>query len=139
MKLTKLLGDADPLEVLDFEPQVISLECGDVIIAEIAMIDDSNYCMIIPFRLFESEESDGKITLACIKMIPGSDDIFYHLAADKVVTMGSMSNTMFDFYKRNVDAAISTSGISLYGDDPELEPTDGGSNIVSFKPKNRLH
>jgi hypothetical protein len=99
MKLTKLLGDADPLEVLDFEPQVISLECGDVIIAEIAMIDDSNYCMIIPFRLFESEEGDGKITLA----IPGSDDIFYHLAADKVVTMGSMSNTMFDFYKRNVD------------------------------------
>ena len=34
MKLTKLLGDADPLELLDFEPQVISLECGDVIIAE---------------------------------------------------------------------------------------------------------
>ena len=50
MKLTKLLGDADPLEVLDFEPQVISLECGDVIIAEVAMIDDNNYCMIIPFH-----------------------------------------------------------------------------------------
>ena len=114
------------------------LECGDVIIAEIAMIDDNNYCMIIPFRLFESEEGDGKITLACIKMIPGSDDIFYHLAADKVVTMGSMSNAMFDFYKRNVDSAISKSGISLYRDDPEPEPTDGGSNVVSFKPK-RLH
>ena len=136
MKLTKLLGDADPLEVLDFEPQVVSLECGDVIIAEVAVIDDNNYCMIIPFRLFESEEGDGKITLACIKMIPGSDDIFYHLAADKVVTMGSMSNAMFDFYKRNVDIAISKSGISL--DDPEPEPTDSGSNIVSFKPK-RLH
>ena len=138
MKLTKLLGDADPLEVLNFEPHVISLECGDVIIAEIAMIDDNNYCVIMPFRLFESEESDGKITLACIKMIPGSDDIFYHLAADKVVTMGSMSNAMFDFYKRNVDSAISKNGISLCGDDPEPEPTDGGSNIVSFKPK-RLH
>lgn len=138
MKLTKLLGDADPLEVLDFEPQVISLECGDVIIAEVAMIDDNNYCMIIPFRLFESKEGDGKITLACIKMIPGSDDIFYHLAADKVVTMGSMSNDMFDFYKRNVDSAISKNGISLHGDDPEPEPTDGGSNVVSFKSK-RLH
>ena len=138
MKLTKLLGDADPLEVLDFEPQVISLECGDVVIAEVAMIDDSNYCMIIPFRLFESKEGDGKITLACIKMIPGSDDIFYHLAADKVVTMGSMSNAMFDFYKRNVDSAISKNGISLHGDDPEPEPTDDGSNVVSFKPK-RLH
>ena len=138
MKLTKLLGDADPLEILDFEPQVISLECGDVIIAEIAMIDDDNYCTIIPFRLFESEESEGKITFACIKMIPGSDDIFYHLAADKVVTMGSMSNTMFDFYKRNVDSAISKSGLSLYGDDPEPAATDGGSNVVSFKPK-QLH
>lgn len=139
MKLDKLLNGADPMEVLSFEPYVISLECGDIIIADVAAIDDDNYCMIVPFRLFESKEDNGKITMACIKMVPGSDDIFYHLAADKVVTMGSMSNAMFDFYKRNVDSAISKNGISLHSDDPDPEPTDGGSNVVSFDPKKRLH
>ena len=141
MKLDKLLNGADPMDVLSFEPYVISLECGDIVIADVAAIDDDNYCMIVPFRLFESEEDNGKITVACIKMVPGSDDIFYHLAADKVVTMGTMSDAMFEFYKKNVDSFITKSGVQTYvspEDDNEPDPTPGG-NVVLFRKPKQLH
>ena len=126
MKLEKLLGSKDPLEFLNFEPNVIVLASGDIIISNLAIIDDNNYCLMSPFRLFESEESEGNVTMVAIKMVPGSFDSFFHIDARQVVTCGSMTVEMHDFYEKNLDAYVEKEAASV-------KSTSG--NIVEFKPK----
>ena len=53
-KLDKLLNDVDPQDVLSFDPVVATMQNGDLVLCELAEIDEDNYCMMTLFSFFTS-------------------------------------------------------------------------------------
>ena len=138
-KLEKLLGDQDPEEILDFTPMAVVLENGDVLITELAEIDEKNYCMLCPFRLADVAENNGSVSLMAIRYVPGSIDIFFHIDADKIVTTGIMTEEMFKLYTRASDALIAELSSVMAKEDAEAQQVSSTpsstTNVLEFKPK----
>lgn len=131
-KLDKLLNDADPQDVLSFDPVVATMQNGDLVLCELAEIDENNYCMMTPFRLIDMEAEDGELRMQAVRFIPGSDDIFFHVAAHQVVTAGAMTDEMFSFFTSAVD-------IMLEAILPQEVEEDPKSTVVQFRPKGTFH
>jgi hypothetical protein len=132
MKLDKFLAGQDPFEVLSFEPVVVTMANGDLILCELAELDDDNYCMMTPFRMIEMESEDEEMHLQAVRFVPGSHDIFFHIAATHVVAAGMMTTEMFDFYVKAVDRMIES--MKLPGDEDKKEQNK--SNVVSLNTRN---
>ena len=131
-KLDKLLNDADPQDVLSFDPVVATMQNGDLVLCELAEIDEDNYCMMTPFRLIDMEAEDGELRMQAVRFIPGSDDIFFHVAAHQVVTAGAMTDEMFSFFTNAVDCMLE----SILPQEIEEDPQ---STVVQFRPKGTFH
>lgn len=138
-KLEKLLGGQDPEEILDFTPMAVVLENGDVLITELAEIDEKNYCMLCPFRLADVAENNGSVSLMAIRYVPGSIDIFFHIDADKIVTTGIMTEEMFKLYTRASDALVAELSSVMAKEDAEAQQVSSTpsptTNVLEFKPK----
>ena len=136
-KLLDLLGVVNPMDALDFNPMVVLLQNGDLILTELAVIDAANYCMLAPFRLFESQSPVGEVRMAAVKLIPGSDDMFYHLSASSLISAGEMNPQMFQFYEKNVDRVIRDELQAIKPVDPTPEPEEikREGNVYQFPTK----
>ena len=133
-KLDKLLNDVDPQDVLSFDPVVATMQNGDLVLCELAEIDEDNYCMMTPFRLIDMESEDGELCMQAVRFIPGSDDIFFHVAANQVVTAGAMTDAMFSFFTSAVDRMLESMSAST-GDADE---STSKSNVLAFQPKGTI-
>lgn len=131
-KLDKVFNGKEPREVLEFEPVVVTLSNGDLVLCELAEIDENNYCMMTPFRMIEMETDDDEMRLQAVRLVPGSIDIFFHIAASQVVTAGYMTEEMFAFFVKAVDRMIE----SILPQEVEEDPK---STVVQFRPKGTFH
>ncbi len=131
-KLDKVFNGKEPREVLEFEPVVVTLSNGDLVLCELAEIDENNYCMMTPFRMIEMETDDDEMRLQAVRLVPGSIDIFFHIAASQVVTAGYMTEEMFAFFTNAVDRMLE----SILPQEVEEDPK---STVVQFRPKGTFH
>ena len=132
-KLDKIFNGKDPHEVIEFEPVVVTLSNGDLVLCELGEIDNDNYCMMTPFRMIEMDSDDEEMHLQAVRLVPGSIDIFFHLAASQVVAVGYMTPEMFNFFKSAVDRMIASMSEML--DDMEEDSGSVKSNVVTLRPK----
>lgn len=137
-KLDKVFNGKEPTEVLEFEPVVVTLSNGDLVLCELAEIDENNYCMMTPFRMIEMDTDDDEMRLQAVRLVPGSIDIFFHIAASQVVTAGYMTEEMFAFFVKAVDRMIESMSDMLGDGASESEDSSTKSNILAFQPKGTI-
>lgn len=135
-KLDKVFNGKEPTEVLEFEPVVVTLSNGDLVLCELAEIDENNYCMMTPFRMIEMDTDDDEMRLQAVRLVPGSIDIFFHIAASQVVTAGYMTEEMFAFFVKAVDRMIESMSDTLGAEPVDEDPK---STVVQFRPKGTFH
>jgi len=138
-RLDDLLGSIDPEEALTFDPVIMTLITGDIVMTELGKIDDDNYCMMAPFLLVNLEDDDNMARMTAIRYMPGVSDIFFHIRASQVLSTGSMDMQMFKFYQTAADTLMADLKDKLEGEVEELESTatsmSTNANVINFKPK----
>ena len=134
MTIYDLIGfETDPLEVYDFHYMSIQMASQAIVLSGIADVHEDFYCFAIPFALDWTYDDDGSPTgFTFVKFIPGSDEFFYLVRKDAVVSMGLMSTEYEESYEKATDTFIESMN-QKYSKVEEVKQE--GENVVAFKKK----
>lgn len=131
--------DVDPMEAYDFTMMAVKLQ-NDTILTSIAEIDEDTLCLMLPFSLeWEYDEYGSATGFNFVKFIPGTDDLYYLIRREQVVSMGNMSKEYADAYERAMDSYFEK--IAAKSEDSKtIEPqSEERGTVVEFKKKDTLH
>lgn len=107
----KLLNGTDPFESLVFTTQSMVLQSGQVVISNVAILNDDYYVMMLPM-LLKTQVERGEVTRQLGYLNAGSEDIFMPLRRDQVVCSGSPESALQAFYDKTVDEIMSEENVS---------------------------
>lgn len=128
--------DVDPFNEYEFMPCSVKLQSGASILTNIAQIDESMCLLFCPFGLeFTYDEYGDTAGFSLIKFIPGSDEIFFLLPLEKIVSCGFMNETCYGTYEK----AMNTTLEIPEEDEETTEEKSEEGNVVVFTPKGTIH